>query len=91
MWLSDGSALHDRLGHGYTLLKLRADTDNASGLERAIRATGAALEVLELDEPPLRDVYGRDLLLLRPDLHVAWRGDRAPDDPARVAAIVTGH
>ena len=91
MWLSDGSALHDRLGHGYTLLKLRAGADDTSGLERAIRAYGAALEVRQLDEPPLRDVYGRDLLLLRPDLHVAWRGDRAPDDPARVAAIVTGH
>jgi hypothetical protein len=72
-------------------LKLRAGADDTSGLERAIRGYGAALDVRQLDEPPLRDVYGRDLLLLRPDLHVAWRGDRAPDDPARVAAIVTGH
>jgi 2-polyprenyl-6-methoxyphenol hydroxylase-like FAD-dependent oxidoreductase len=91
MWLSDGTALHDRLAHGYTLLKLRASANDTSGLERAIRAYGAALEVLQLDEPPLRDIYGRDLLLLRPDLHVAWRGDRVPDDPARVAAIATGH
>ena len=38
-----------------------------------------------------RAVYGYDLLLLRPDMHVAWRGNRLPDDPARLAAMVTGH
>jgi len=30
---------------------------------------------------PARDLYGRDLVLLRPDQHVAWRGNSAPDDP----------
>jgi hypothetical protein len=29
--------------------------------------------------------------LLRPDLHVCWRGDDPPADPKAVAAIVTGH
>ena len=38
-----------------------------------------------------RDIYGYDLLLLRPDLHVVWRGNRLPDDPAKLAAIATGH
>jgi hypothetical protein len=27
---------------------------------------------------------------VRPDLHVAWRGNAAPDDPQAVAATVTG-
>jgi len=31
-------------------------------------------------------VYGCDLLLLRPDLHVVWRGNRAPAEPQRLAA-----
>ena len=38
-----------------------------------------------------RDVYGFDLLLLRPDLHVVWRGNRLPEDPAKLAALATGH
>jgi len=38
-----------------------------------------------------RDIYGYDLLLLRPDLHVVWRGNRLPDDPAMLAALATGH
>ncbi|HZQ28900.1 MAG TPA: FAD-dependent monooxygenase [Acidimicrobiales bacterium] len=91
MWLSDGSALQDRLGSGYTLLRLTPDAPDTAGLEAALRSYGAPLDVLSLDEPGLREVYGRDLLLLRPDLHVAWRGDAPPDEPAQVAATVTGH
>jgi len=91
VWLADGSALHDRLGHGYTLLRLDGGRADTAALERAMRATGAPLDVLTLDDEVAREVYGRDLLLLRPDLHVAWRGNVPPGDPAHLAAIVTGH
>jgi len=30
-------------------------------------------------------------LLLRPDMHVVWRGNAPPDEPETVAAIATGH
>jgi hypothetical protein len=36
-------------------------------------------------------VYGHDLLLLRPDLHVGWRGNQPPEDPGNVAATVAGY
>jgi hypothetical protein len=42
-------------------------------------------------EAVARDIYGHDLLLLRPDLHVVWRGNTPPEDPAGLAAIATGH
>jgi hypothetical protein len=48
------------------------------------------LTVLDIDENRPRDVYGYDLLLLRPDLHVVWRGSQLPD-PGRLAALATGH
>ena len=39
----------------------------------------------------VRDVYGFDFLLLRPDLHIVWRGNQPPEDADEVAAIATGH
>jgi hypothetical protein len=39
----------------------------------------------------VREVYGYDLILVRPDLHVVWRGNAAPQDAAEVAAVATGH
>ena len=31
------------------------------------------------------------LLLIRPDMHVAWRGNAPPEDPRALAAMATGH
>ena len=36
------------------------------------------------------NIYERDLLLVRPDQHVAWRGDRLPDDPGGLLRLVAG-
>ena len=38
----------------------------------------------------MREVYGAAVFLLRPDLHIVWRGDAAPPDPAGLAALATG-
>lgn len=89
MWLKDGRALQDVLGSNYTLLDLRGDCD-AAPLAAAFEALGAPLEVLHLDEQRVREVYGASVFLLRPDLHIAWRGDGPPADPARLAAMATG-
>jgi hypothetical protein len=91
VWLDDGSALHDRLGAGYTLLRLGGTRASTSALVHAMRGTGAPLEVLDLADEQVREIYGRNLVLVRPDLHVAWRGDEAPSDPVGLAARVTGH
>jgi hypothetical protein len=47
--------------------------------------------VLEIPDRVAREIYGYDLILLRPDLHVVWRGSAVPDDAARIAGIATGH
>jgi len=91
VWLDDGTAIQDRIGDGYTILKLGGGKADAGGLERAIAARGAPVAVLDVPDAAARDVYGYDLILLRPDLHVVWRGNAAPDDPAHIAAVATGH
>jgi hypothetical protein len=92
-WLADGTAMQDRIGYdlGYTLLRLRGSEADVSALARAFSALGAPLRVLDLRDEEPRAIYGCDLLLIRPDLHVAWRGNRPPEDPRRLAAMATGH
>ena len=57
---------------------------------RRSRTLGAPFTVLDCRRRRARDVYGYDLILVRPDLHVVWRGNTLPDDPARLAAMATG-
>jgi 2-polyprenyl-6-methoxyphenol hydroxylase-like FAD-dependent oxidoreductase len=91
VWLDDGTALHDRIGDGYTLLRLAATQADTDALGRAFAFYGAPFTVLDIADQRPRAIYGYDLLLLRPDLHVVWRGNRLPDDPAKLAALATGH
>lgn len=92
VWLDDGSALHDRLRVDcYTLLRLGGTRASTSFLENAIRSFGAPLTVLDIADPVARDLYGFDLILLRPDLHIVWRGQQPPPDAAEVAKVAIGH
>ena len=88
VWLNDGRALQDVLSRGYSLLAL-GDSDTGP-LQIAMRTAGVPFEVLRLDEPHVRFVAARNFVLLRPDLHVAWRGDRLPESCDSLTAVVTG-
>ena len=85
--------LQDRIGygHGYTLLRLGGSHADTGGLEQAFAERGAPFQRLDIPDARPRDIYGHDLLLLRPDLHIVWRGNEPPDDPRRLAALATGH
>src|SRR5262245_26963893 len=91
IWIEEGCSVHDVIDDGYTLLQLGRSRADTSGIEQAMRALGAPFEVRQIAGDAPRDVYRWDLILLRPDLHVAWRGNAAPADPAQLAAVVTGH
>jgi hypothetical protein len=45
------------------------------------------LEVKLLEEPGVCKLYERKLVLVRPDGHVAWRGDALPDADEIVARL----
>jgi len=91
VWLDDGTPIQDRIPDGYTVLKLGGTKADPGGLAAALRARGAPVTVLELADTAAREIYGYDLVLVRPDLHVVWRGNAAQEDPARIAATATGH
>jgi 2-polyprenyl-6-methoxyphenol hydroxylase-like FAD-dependent oxidoreductase len=91
VWLEDGTAMQDRIGSGYTLLLLGRTQADATALEEAFAALRAPLQMLCIDDAAAREIYGHDLLLLRPDMHVVWRGNKLPVDAAALAALATGH
>ena len=88
VWLSDGRAVQDVLGPDYSLLDLTGTVDTAQ-VEEAFAALGAPLQVFRANEPGAIQVYGAPLLLVRPDLHVVWRGAELPH-AEMLAARATG-
>jgi hypothetical protein len=45
--------------------------------------------VLDIKDEPAREIAAFDLLLVRPDLHVAWRGNQLADETGTIAAVAT--
>lgn len=73
--LEDGQSVYRKLGPWFTLIVIgEAETGNAN---EAAAKLGVPLALLRLPQE-LREVYRRSLLLVRPDHHVAWRGDAPP-------------
>jgi hypothetical protein len=89
VWLADGKSTLDLFGRGFVLLRFVRAADG-SGLERAARAKGVPLDIVDIDHEPAARLYQRTLVLVRPDGHVAWRGDRAPENPIHVIDTVRG-
>jgi 2-polyprenyl-6-methoxyphenol hydroxylase-like FAD-dependent oxidoreductase len=91
VWLEDGTPIQDRISNtGYTLLCLYGRHDTAA-LQEAFRGRSAPFNVLHVASEAARAIYERDLILLRPDMHVVWRGNNLPENPAELAALATGH
>jgi hypothetical protein len=90
MWLEPGISVYDRLAPGFTLLVFDGAPGKTAELEGAFRARGAPLNVFEISNPSIRGIYGRDFLLLRPDLHVAWRGNSLPESAEALVDLALG-
>jgi 2-polyprenyl-6-methoxyphenol hydroxylase-like FAD-dependent oxidoreductase len=89
-WLTDGRSTLDLFGRGFTLLRLGADAPNGNSIRVAATDTGIPVEVVQLDEPEIGELYQRRLVLMRPDGHVAWRADEPPADARMLTDVVRG-
>lgn len=102
VFLSDGKALYEYLGKGFTLIAFAnndADVNDVrkvfSSFEWAAKTCGIPLQTRCLmNEAHASDVWGSSLVLVRPDDFVVWRTNRMKIDvagAARVLLHVTGH
>jgi 2-polyprenyl-6-methoxyphenol hydroxylase-like FAD-dependent oxidoreductase len=77
VFLRDGSALYDKLDPWFTLLVF-GSADPSS----LIDASPAPVETVVVDDPAVAPIYDAKMVLVRPDTHVAWRGNHCADGGA---------
>ena len=88
--LADGSSTLDLYGLdlcwcGSVRVRLTARRSRRPREQR-----GVPLRTVTIEEPVAAKIYERKLVLVRPDGHVAWRGDQAPSDPLAMIDRVRG-
>ena len=77
------------MGPDYTLLRLDP-TAHVAGIVAAAAQRGLPLVVLDVRSREASQLYGHKLVLVRPDQHVAWRGDAEPSDTVDLVDLVRG-
>jgi 2-polyprenyl-6-methoxyphenol hydroxylase-like FAD-dependent oxidoreductase len=90
VWLAPGRSTLDLFGKGFALLGFGADAADVDRLATAARARGVPMTFTAIDHAEAAALYQRKLVLVRPDGHVAWRGDRAPENALAVIDRVRG-
>ena len=87
-WMADGTAIFDHFGKWFTLLRF----DETIPIEEfcsVAASVGVPVKVLSVPES-LRVYYEANLVLIRPDQYVAWRGKTIPRDPLALLNKVIG-
>lgn len=87
-WLPDGRSILDLFGRAFVLLHFDAPRIEATPLIEAARQRKIPMTAVAIDAPAARDLYEKRYVLVRPDGHVAWRGNALPANiPALLDAI----
>ncbi len=80
----------DLFGDGFVLLQFGPADRQADDLIEAAAACGMRVRVEHLDDEAVGAIYARPFVLVRPDGHVAWRGDALPAAPGELLDLVRG-
>jgi hypothetical protein len=88
-WLDDGRSTIDLFGRSFVLLRFHGEADPSPLLDAAAGG-GLPVEVVDVRSPELSALYERRLVLVRPDGHVAWRGDELPGAVGEIVDRVRG-
>jgi 2-polyprenyl-6-methoxyphenol hydroxylase-like FAD-dependent oxidoreductase len=89
VWLREGHSIIDHFGRGFVLLRFPG-APPAGDIERAAHDRGVPFATVAVDEAEAAASYARRLVLVRPDGHVAWRGDALPADALALIDRVRG-
>lgn len=88
VWLKDGRSTLDLFGKGFVLVAFTEST--TSSFTDAAQRAGVPLEVIGMDDKQVREIYERNFVLVRPDGHVAWRGNAIPGNTNEIIDKVRG-
>ncbi len=89
-WLGPDQSTLDLFKRDFVLMIFGANAGDAASLVLAAQKRGVPLTVRRIDDAAIADLYERRFVLVRPDGHVAWRGDSLPQNPEALIEIVRG-
>jgi hypothetical protein len=92
-WIGKNRSMLDLFGNGFVLVRFGSPDEAERDIDPLITAAaerGFPLEIANIDHSEAAAIYEKPLVLVRPDGHIAWRGDALPDDAGALLDHVRG-
>jgi 2-polyprenyl-6-methoxyphenol hydroxylase-like FAD-dependent oxidoreductase len=89
VWLDDSSSTLDCFGRGFVLVSTSIEKNQ--NVEKIAAQMGVPMSSVYFEQPEAQKLYEKKYVLVRPDGHVAWRGNSIPEDFKRLLQVVSGH
>jgi 2-polyprenyl-6-methoxyphenol hydroxylase-like FAD-dependent oxidoreductase len=90
VWLADGRSTIDLFGRGFVLMSNAAVAADARNLLSTAGAMNMPLHQEAIGQADVLAAFEKRHVLVRPDGHVAWRGDALPADAAALLRTISG-
>ena len=90
LWLDRQISTLDRVHGKFTLFRLGGAATKVAPLRNAADRHGVPLDIVDIEHTEVRDAYGYDLVLIRPDQHIAWRGNSITSGAEKLLRKATG-
>lgn len=88
-WIESGKSTLDLFGHGLVLFNFK--NQEVTNLEKVCEEKNVPLRAYSITQDEIAKVYEKFYVLVRPDGHVAWRGDELPQEPEKVINLIRGY
>ena len=88
--LADGRSMLDLYGREFVLVRFGGGSLQGASIVGAAGNRGVPIRAVTIEDPAAAALYERKLVLVRPDGHVAWRGDAEPADALAMIDRVRG-
>jgi 2-polyprenyl-6-methoxyphenol hydroxylase-like FAD-dependent oxidoreductase len=89
-WLDDGHSTLDWFGEGFVLYFIPKKKESAQLIKKKFAKLGIPISLVTSVLPNVQQLYEAPLVLVRPDGHVAWRGEMPPTNVTNLALQVAG-
>jgi len=89
-WIGIDLSTLDLFGDGFTIIHSGGEMGSCAALQDAAARWNIPLRVVSYSDDLVRDLYPKNLTLIRPDGQCRWRGDRLERTPEAVMGVVTG-
>jgi 2-polyprenyl-6-methoxyphenol hydroxylase-like FAD-dependent oxidoreductase len=95
VWITRGVAnrlsVFDLLNTGFTLQRIGGNPPSGERFSGAAHLLGIPFQIIRIPSEKAHQLYQCELLLVRPDQHIAWRGHEIPGDVTAVLRRAVGH